>query len=244
MSRSTSRRSWPKRRDRVLTTPALWPLIGLQALWVMARARRLPEAAGPRQGQTGTGPSLRLLILGDSSAAGVGAAHQDQALAGRLRDRLSEHFSLQWRLLARSGATTRTALRLLDTLPPARFDAVVIALGVNDTKNGLSLPGWQANYGALIDRLENRFGARTICLSGVPPLQHFPALPNPLRDVLGRRAARLDTVLRQMAHTRPNLHHVPLDFDLDPKFMAPDGFHPGPPGYDEWARRLAPYLTT
>ena len=219
-----------------------WPLVCLQAARVAARASRLPEPPGPRHGSTGTGPSLRLLILGDSSAAGVGACHQDEALSGRLCAHLAAHVRLDWRLAARSGATTATALRLLDAIGPARFDAAVIALGVNDTKNFMPLARWERNYRALVDRLETGFGVSTICASGVPPLQHFPLLPSPLRDVLGTRAARLDAILRDIARDHPGLHHIPFDLDLDPCLMAADGFHPGPRAYDAWAQRLVPHL--
>ena len=67
---------------------ALFPLFALQALWVVARAERLPEPPGPRSGVGGDGPDLRLLILGDSSAAGVGAERQEDALSGQLAARL------------------------------------------------------------------------------------------------------------------------------------------------------------
>ena len=202
----------------------------------------MPEPPGPRQGHAGAGPPLRLLILGDSSAAGVGAAHQDQALAGRLCAHLSDHVRLDWRLAARSGATTATALRMLDALGPASFDAAVIALGVNDVKNGLSAARWMRNYRALVDRLDTGFGTTTICASGVPPLQHFPLLPSPLRDVLGARAGRFDAILRDIAADTPGLHHIPFDLDLGPHLMAADGFHPGPRAYDAWAQQLVPHL--
>ena len=55
-----------------------------------ARALRLPEAEGPRAGSAGEGPALRLLILGDSSAAGVGTTHQEEALLGQMRKRFSQ----------------------------------------------------------------------------------------------------------------------------------------------------------
>ena len=55
---------------------------------------------------------------------------------------------------------------MLDTLGPARFDAAVIALGVNDVKNGLSAARWGRNYRALVERLDNAFGTTTICASG------------------------------------------------------------------------------
>ena len=63
---------------------ALSPLLLAQGVYVRRVTPRLPEAPGSRSGVAGGGPSLKLLILGDSAAAGVGAASQDEALAGQL----------------------------------------------------------------------------------------------------------------------------------------------------------------
>ena len=52
---------------------ALAPLLVAQALRTRRVTPRLPEAAGERSGTQGEGPRLRLLVLGDSAAAGVGA---------------------------------------------------------------------------------------------------------------------------------------------------------------------------
>ena len=58
----------------------LGPLLLWQGRAVRARALKLPEAAGPREGREGQGaPALRLLVVGDSSAAGVGVEHLAQA---------------------------------------------------------------------------------------------------------------------------------------------------------------------
>ena len=68
-----------------------FPVILLQALWVVIRAQKLPEASGSRTGSAGHGPPLRILIVGDSSAAGVGVDHLTDALPGQLEVRLAEH---------------------------------------------------------------------------------------------------------------------------------------------------------
>ena len=62
---------------------ALSPLLIWQGRQVRREAPRLPEATGPRLGlagmerHSGAMPRLRVLIVGDSSGAGVGAATQD-----------------------------------------------------------------------------------------------------------------------------------------------------------------------
>lgn len=77
----------------------LAPLLIWQGRRVRATALRLPEAAGERSLDGG---ALRLLIVGDSSAAGVGAAHQDEALAGCLARSLAAQLGrpVGWQLVA------------------------------------------------------------------------------------------------------------------------------------------------
>lgn len=71
--------------------PLLWllgPLLWLQARHVRRVTLRMPEPPGLRAGTAGGGPLIRLLVAGDSGAAGVGAPTQDQALCGQLVRRL------------------------------------------------------------------------------------------------------------------------------------------------------------
>ena len=216
-----------------------FPVILLQALWVVIRAQKLPEASGSRTGSAGHGPPLRILIVGDSSAAGVGVDHLTDALPGQLEVRLAEHHLVSWKLVAKSGATAGSLLRMLDDVVDEPFDAAVIALGVNDSKNGVSERNWRRHYTALLNMLETRFGVTKTCVSGLPPLGEFPLLPAPLRLVLGRRALQFDKILREFADERGSVTYVSLTFPMDHNAMASDGFHPGPLVYDAWAAQVA-----
>jgi len=218
---------------------ALFPILVAQALQVRRGALKLPEAAGPRSGEVGDGAPLRLLILGDSSAAGVGAAHQDQALSGQLVKRLSTRYRVTWRLEARTGHTTKDRLKRLDRLGSDRFDVAVVALGVNDVTQAVPLTTWLDRQSQLVHRLRHEYDARLICLSGLPPLGAFPLLPQPLRWVLGRQAARFDWHLKRLAASQTGVTVTPMDFDLSVDHMAEDGFHPGPTVYSDWAEMLA-----
>lgn len=226
-----------------IRTLALSPIIFAQAIWVAARAARLPEAAGERVGKKGGGRTIRLLVLGDSSAAGVGVTSQSEALGGQLSDVLATQYSVEWSVVARSGGTVRSTQRLLEGLPDDAFDIALVALGVNDAKNGVSLRGWSVGYRHLLDTLSAKLQTKYICVSGLPPVRHFPVLPRPLNQVLGDRAELFDARLRQIAQERSDVAYLPLNFTLDTTEMAADGFHPGPEVYREWANRAAGVLT-
>ena len=62
--------------NHVLATAVLFPILIPQGLYVSITVPRLPEPTGERVGEVGHGSPLRLLIVGDSSAAGVGVATQ------------------------------------------------------------------------------------------------------------------------------------------------------------------------
>ncbi|MEM6562830.1 MAG: SGNH/GDSL hydrolase family protein [Pseudomonadota bacterium] len=217
---------------------ALFPLILTQGIWTAARAKRLPAPAGARNGATGHGPVLRLVIVGDSSAEGVGVSHQDEALSGRLVDRLAKAFTVEWRLIAATGATARSAAKTLAGQNAETFDLAVIALGVNDTKNGAGLATWRASYCRIIDLLKTKHQVRFVIVCGVPPLGSFPLLPQPLRKVLSRRAHKLDEVLLEIERRDASVTHLPMPEALDAEQMAEDGFHPGPKLYDKWAQNV------
>jgi len=216
------------------------PLLALQGLIARRRALRLPEPTGSREGCEGAGPRLSLLVLGDSAAAGVGVSNQRWALSGQLVAALAIDHAVQWRLLARTGATTEGTLRALPQLGTTHYDVVVTSLGVNDLTGGVGAPRFAQLQSQLFDTLRAQHGASLLLASGMPPVHRFPALPQPLRRFLGLRAQQLDAALAGLAARRGDVVHVPLAFhaDLDASAMAEDGFHPGMPAYREWALRL------
>ncbi len=223
------------RSRHLLATAALGPLLLVQGYHVRRVTPRLPEPPGPRCGRAGEGSALRLLVAGDSAAAGVGAASQDEALTGRLVSQLSARRELHWRLEARTGYTTADAHAHLATLPEDRFDVVVLSLGVNDVTGGVGCARWLARLTALADLLRARFTPRAMLFTALPPMHLFPALPQPLRWYLGARALDFNAALADWLSRQQGCHLVVPDFQPDPASIASDGFHPGPAAYTAWA---------
>jgi len=80
------------RDNRYAFAILMMPVLLAQAFLVQRKTPRLPEPPGDRSGIFGAGRDLRLLIIGDSAASGVGAGCQRQALSGQLVSFLGEHF--------------------------------------------------------------------------------------------------------------------------------------------------------
>ena len=222
-----------------LATIALAPALLAQGRHVRRTTPLLAEPEGAREGAAGSGPLLRLLVVGDSAAAGVGARTQDDALSGRVVDGLRASFHVRWKLAAFTGATTADMLDHLQQLPTEEFDVVVTSLGVNDVTGRRSLADWRREQGQFIALLENKFRARHILLSGLPPMHRFPALPQPLRWYIGSRAQDFDRALERLADNQPRCEFVKLAYAMmDLRAMAADGFHPGPAIYEQWAAEV------
>lgn len=222
-----------------LALVGLGPLIILQGAYTRIVTPRLPEPQGERRGRAGAGPVLRLLIAGDSGAAGVGVIHQRAALSGQLVAALGPSFDLRWELIATSGFTTWNLLRRLEQEPSRTFDVAVISLGVNDVTTAVRVKTWLDQQVTLVKLLVQRFGVKHIILSGLPPMDQMEALPQPLRWLLALRARRFDTA-RSLALTATlNCEVLPLAISAHPDALASDGFHPGWETYRCWAAALA-----
>ena len=222
----------------------LTPLLVAQALRTRARLPRLPEAEGERQGTVGDGPPLRLLIAGDSSAAGVGVVTQREALAGQLSTQLAEAAGtrVQWRLIAKTGLNTAQTLHLLQREPAQHFDVAVIVTGVNDIID--QVPSHQALSAreALANWLRNAWGLHHVVFAPLPPVHELPGLPQPLRWVSGTDARRHDRALARWAATRSDVSRVEMDLRLNRGVLAVDGFHPGEPVYRQTAAAIARHI--
>lgn len=229
----------------------LSPLLVTQAVITRARLPRLPEAEGERVGIVHAAPAcasaapLRLLIAGDSSAAGVGVVTQRDALAGQLSRRLARtcDTSVHWQLSARSGLTTAQTLTLLqahDPLHPA--DVAVIVTGVNDVIDQVSSRRAVLAREALANWLRNAQGVAHVVFAPLPPIHQFPGLPQPLRWVAGSDARRHNRALCEWAASRNDVSCVAMEVPLNRGVMASDGFHPGEPVYRYCANMIAEHI--
>lgn len=225
--------------QRLLLLCLLWPLLWLQGRHVRRMTPRLPEPTGHRAGTAGCGSLVRLLVAGDSGAAGVGAATQDQTLCGQLVQCLSRHHTVEWCVLAVNGLDSPGLLKLLQDAPCAPFDVVVLSMGANDA-TGLCAPLkwalWQTHLAEIIDL---RFAPALLVHSAVPPMHACLALPQPLRWFMGQWAKQMNQSLAAMLIGRAGraMHWHPETTTT--AGMATDGIHPSPEGYAVWADGLS-----
>ncbi|XQE68048.1 SGNH/GDSL hydrolase family protein [Pseudomonas sp. P3C3] len=224
---------------------AALPLALPLALHTRRTALRLPPAAGAQSGLAGAGlggAPLRLVLIGESTVAGVGVEAQEAALAGQLAQALAARLQrpVAWRACGENGITAGEACeRLLPLALSEPADLVLLVFGVNDTTHLSSLARWEDSLRALSRALSAR-GERVV-FTGVPPIQHFSALPWLLRRLLGLRAALLDAELRRLS-AQECAQYARLELEFAEEYLARDGYHPSALGYRVWGEGLAEQL--
>ncbi|MGH9022127.1 MAG: SGNH/GDSL hydrolase family protein [Acidimicrobiia bacterium] len=243
----TSRHRW-RWRGALLLAALPTGLGGLLYLEV-AIARRGPAPTnvdvGLLPGRVGAeGPAQRVVWLGDSTAAGVGAVSPEGALP-RLVAGLQRR-PTELRVLARSGAQIRHVLdRQLPKVASLEPELILISVGANDVTHLTSPGDFAASYRLLVGQLP--VTARIVVL-GVPDLGAPPRLLQPLRAVAGWRGRQLEGALRRLADEL-GLEYVDIAgqtgplFRSDPgRYFSPDGYHPNGAGYGLWADEVLKVL--
>jgi lysophospholipase L1-like esterase len=205
---------------------------------------RMRTSIGDRQS-----PALRLVLLGDSSALGVGVDRVADTVGGHLAELLSGGPAAGGRRIELSSVAvagsrggdlgTQVARALLGPRP----EVAVILVGTNDATR-LTRPAEAAAYlGGAVRRL--RDAGVGVVVGTCPDLGAVRAFAPPLRQIigyLGRRVARAQAMAVREAGG------VPVDlaeragrvFRADPGTLSYDGLHPSADGYRVWAHALYP----
>ncbi len=237
-----------KLRSSALT---FWLLLFLSipvALWVRLRALRLDEAAEDRRGIVGRGPPIRLLAAGDSIIAGVGVETVDQSLPVHLARALAaQGRTVHWQLHGANGADISELCGDLENLVvDAAPDIVLISIGVNDVTGLTSLRQWHRRFKSMLSLISVRWPESVLIFAGLPPMNKFPLLPQPLRTALGIRSTQLDNTTQRLLNDVSDGIHVPMSIDSEwpeqTMTFSADGFHPDAAGCKRWAGHLVTAL--
>jgi lysophospholipase L1-like esterase len=101
------------------------------------------QRGGNTATQAKTDDPAKLLVIGESTVAGLGARTHELALAGQFARHLSSHTGrrIDWQVVGKNGVTAR---RTIDELVPlvadGPFDYILLGIGGNDVMK-LSQPG-------------------------------------------------------------------------------------------------------
>ena len=227
---------------------------------VAARTRRYATPVLGLAVRASVGPPearpLRLTLLGDAVALGVGVDTVGETIGGQLAALLAEDALATGRagprrveLSSVAVAGSRSAdlsTQVSRALVGVRPDVAVILIGAGDA-TGLHRPGAAAAHlEAAVRRL--RDAGVEVVVGTCPDLAACRAFAPPLRQLVGwhgRRVARAQAVAVQSAGGDV----VDLAAEAGPVFRADagalcfDGFHPSADGYRVWAHALYPAVS-
>ena len=218
----------------------MFPLLLLQGWYVRRTALRLPDGELPAEGLFDHGESdLQVIGVGDSVIAGTGVRLMTDAITAQSARALAQAGSskVHWQARGVNGWCLADLIESLQDEPIGRSDIVIVSIGVNDVTALTGLLRWQMQLTALLPLLQQS-RAHSIVLLGVPPMEYFTALPQPLRWVLGVRAAMLDKGLQQLASLVQGVYWLDVGMKFDPEHLAVDGYHPNEKAVLEMAEHL------
>ncbi len=209
-----------------------------QARDVRRRTPVLPDAAQPWTGEHSGPDPVRLVVIGDSTAAGVGAPTQHEALPGWFAHEIDRRWGrgTRWTAVGANGATSRDVLTdfMLDAMADP-FDLALLTIGANDALKLRSARAFADDVRTIVDLLRARNPHAWIMVSLLPAFEHYTLLPQPLRRTLARHARALDDAARAELVGLHRVAVMPPPPPYTDDFFASDRFHPGPEGYRLWA---------
>ncbi|WP_202863076.1 SGNH/GDSL hydrolase family protein [Ornithinimicrobium murale] len=227
-----------------------WALLQAE---VQVAKRVIGDGPGVPQKHEGTygagfGEPHRILVLGDSTAAGVGASRPEEAIGSIVATGVAALTGrpVELRNASRSGATSPQLLgqleRGLHDMPEP--DVVIIMIGANDVKERLDRAVSVRALSETVTRLVD-LGAAVI-VGTCPDLGTVRPIPQPLRALVQRwsrdlAAAQTVAVVEAGGRTVSTGDLLGPSFRESPAQMfSADGLHPSSAGYARAAAALLP----
>ena len=240
----------------LLALPLL-PVLYLQSKIVRAKVPILPEAKGPSgKSNSSTSDELDVLIIGESTIAGVGVDTHEEGFAGAFAKALSDQFNttVNWKVAAKSGFTAKDVRdKIIPTLDKGKADIILIGLGGNDTFTLTHPKKWQRHIKNLISDLREIYPSSPVVFLNMPPIADFPAFPPLMQKILG---AQVDYLSNALSIAIEGFHDVyyssekitlnkwleRLNMDAPSTVFFSDGVHPTKLTYETWARETAMFI--
>ena len=181
-----------------------------------------------------TGDRKRVVVLGDSIAAGYGV-DPDEAYPAVLQRKIDEA-KLPYTVVnaGLSGDTTAGGLRRVDWILKQPVEILILELGGNDGLRGIPVSETRTNLQAIIDRARSKYPKAKILLAGMK----MPA------NMGAEYTAEFEKTFADLAKQNKTafipfvLENVGGKADLN----QPDRIHPTPAGHEIVAQNIWPIL--
>ncbi len=209
------------------------PILISEASGIRQKGIKLPSLA--ENLLLGTGTST-ILILGESTAAGVGASTQENTLAGNFYRVLGTSWKIK-----NSGKNGLKAGKAYDYYknsafsPSGNITGLVLFLGANDCFKLTAPSVFYRQLKSLIDQISSETHPEWIYLADIPPVHLFPAFSLRMRSFLNEQRSFLQKEMAKLSKENPKVVFEPITLDLSPDFFSQDLIHPSDLGYQKIA---------
>jgi lysophospholipase L1-like esterase len=222
------------------------PFLYLLGRYTRYRVGLLPEPEGPRTGISGAGGRPKqLLVIGESTVAGLGARTHALALAGQFAEFLSEQIgeAVEWTVVGKNGVTAkRTIEELVPQVPNKQFDYILVGLGGNDVMKLSSPKTWRRSMIELLGILRERSPDAVTFITNCPMIKYSPAIPHPIKFLLWELSKLHDLNIKEFTGDMDRVfyYHQPANFRVEGFFA--DGVHPSEQGYRDWSEAMVKFF--
>jgi lysophospholipase L1-like esterase len=190
--------------------------------------------------------TLRLAVLGNSVAYGIGAARASDTPAQRLVAALAAaEIDAEPRVFAVPGAVSADLAAQVDRARAWRPDVAVIVIGANDLTRLVPPERAAASLASAVRGLVSA-GVRVV-VAPAPDLSVVPHVPPAFRGIVrlgsdALRRAQIRAAAQQGALVADAEGETSAAFARDPALFSADKFHPSGAGYAVIAGALAPVV--
>ena len=196
------------------------------------RGTQIAEASRPFV-QRNPGATHRILVAGDSTGVGTGAARPEESVAGRIA---ADFPAIEIINLARNGAKAKDALTQLDSVDQAGFDLVLVQVGGNDILGFTDLGELRVAIAKVLTKAKEK-GRSTLFLS-TGNVGLAPAFFPPISWIYTARTREVRAIFMDVSRAL-GIQYVDLFrerenelFLNDPdRYYTPDYLHPSSEGY-------------
>ena len=177
-----------------------------------------------------------VVLLGESTVAGVGASSESTTLAGNFSRIFGESYQIE--TIGKKGLRVKEAFSLYLRHKKSRSkksEGVILFLGANDCFLLTSPQVFKKELKSLIQQIRVDTNAEWIYLAAIPPVHLFPAFSEQMRSFLSKQRAYLQREMEDIASNEHKVIYHPIPMDLQPEFFSADGVHPSDLGYQKIA---------
>ena len=179
-----------------------------------------------------TGPNPeRIIVLGESTAVGLGMLTHELGLAGHLARQYGVRTGrgVEWSTMGLPDRKLRSAVALIgdgtareDTVFEST-DIVVVMAGIADTLSLTSARRWRTQLIAALDALQRELPQDGhVAIAEIPPMDNAGSISQTARRAAGAHARQLNEVTREVVAVRAGCSSIPFPQELQRSLWKPE----------------------